>query len=58
MSEIQMDTPNNLQSGGLKDSSEPKSKVKGSFLAEYDLSTFSNFKVKDFLKEYKYEILL
>ena len=55
MSEVQMDTPNNLQSGGLKDSSEPKSKVKESFLTEYN---FSNLKVKDFLKEYKYEILL
>ena len=57
--EIQMDTPNNLQSGGLKDSPEPKSEVKGFSLvesiAEYN---FSNLKVKDFLKEYKYEILL
>ena len=36
--EIQLETPNNLQNGGLKE-------VKGS-------------SIKDFFKEYKYEILL
>ena len=44
-----MDTPSQVRS---KDSSK---KVKGSFLTEYN---FSTFKVKDFLKEYRYEILL
>jgi len=59
MSEIQIDPSSNLQNGGLKDSSESKSEVNGSSIIESITEyNFSNFNVKDFLKEYKYEILL